>query len=197
MVQFRAILVALALIAIIVVPRVRRARQARIATPTPPTGEEWHDIPLVVVATSPSTTGGQILTLQTRGLTPITFVVELGANWSSGTLGNTGITTYTGVVRFLSPPDVALGFGPVLERVYKTGVAQVTQRTAVQFEAISLGGEPAALEKGPVRLKLFFSPEVEATYAEAYLNVDLTKHQAELAEKDPEYRQNLVQAFNN
>jgi hypothetical protein len=63
------------------------------------------------------------------------------------------------------------------------------------FTAISLGGEPADLGKGPAKIKLFFESDAEDRYAELYTNVDLASGVLQIHEKDPEYRSALIHAL--
>ncbi len=72
---------------------------------------------------------------------------------------------------------------------------------AVTFTAISLGGMPAALEKGPAKIKLFFEPTddseeaCEMFYAEHYLNIDLASKTVEFHEKDEGYKDAILRAL--
>jgi hypothetical protein len=71
----------------------------------------------------------------------------------------------------------------------------------VTFTAISLGGIPASLEKGAVKIKLFFEPTedseeaYEMFYAEHYLNIDLASRIVEFHEKDEAYRDAVLRAL--
>ena len=64
-----------------------------------------------------------------------------------------------------------------------------------EFKAISLEGNPTALSRGQVKIKLFFEGRTQSDYAECFLNLDLGKSRAELREKDPEYRAALIRAL--
>lgn len=62
--------------------------------------------------------------------------------------------------------------------------------------AFPLDGDPSNIKNEPVKFKVFFNDgDTEEKYAELYVNVDLPSGNVELAEKDPEYRENVVRAF--
>ncbi len=88
-----------------------------------------------------------------------------------------------------------------LGALYGVGADTAVMAPQVVFTAISLEGDPRALRRGPVKLKLFYEPEGatddehDAQYAEVYLNIDLRGRRLELAEKDEEYRAPLVRAL--
>ena len=68
-------------------------------------------------------------------------------------------------------------------------------RSETRFAGISLSGDPNRLDQGPIQIKLFFEPDDQARYAEAYANIDLQARNFEFAEKDVDYRAPLVRAF--
>jgi len=124
------------------------------------------------------------------------IAVVLGTQWKSGTLGsNASLVTYRGTVTYRSlgaPSDALL---QVLDELYETKLQPRTMRPATTFTAISLGGDPSNLTKGPTKMKLFFESEAEDRYAEVYTNIDLAKGVLEIHEKDPEYRSALIKAL--
>jgi len=65
---------------------------------------------------------------------------------------------------------------------------------SVVFSAVSLDGNPANLQSGPVKLKLFLDPDGDG-YAEVFANIELDERKFYFNEKDPEYRQILLSAL--
>ncbi len=124
------------------------------------------------------------------------ITVVLGTSWKSGTLGTeVPLVTYTGTVTYHSlgaPSDALL---QTLDQLYATKLQPTVIRPATTFAAISLGGEPANLTKGPVRIKLFFESDDEDRYAELYTNIDLANGVLQIHEKDPDYRSALIKAL--
>ena len=60
---------------------------------------------------------------------------------------------------------------------------------------IESGRAPRELEKGLVKIKLFFEGAAESQYAELFANIDLKARRLNLAEKDPEYRPAIIRAL--
>ena len=60
----------------------------------------------------------------------------------------------------------------------------------------TLEGNPKQIEQQELKFKLFFDEnEEEGLYFEIYLNIDKKNGTLTLAEKDEEYRQNILRAF--
>jgi hypothetical protein len=124
------------------------------------------------------------------------FRVLLSSDWKKGSLGpNIPITTYQGVVTFQSQGEATDEFVRVLDVIYGTKLSPKASKETVKFTGISLSGEPQNLAKGDVKIKIFFESEKENEYAEAYLNIELSKKLVKLNEKDESYRAQLVKAF--
>lgn len=124
------------------------------------------------------------------------ITVVLGTQWTKGSIGaDVPLVTYRGTVTYRSlgaPSDALL---QVLDQRYGTKLQPTTIRPNTTFTAISLGGEPADLAKGPTEIKLFFESDAEDRYAELYTNVDLANGVLQIHEKDPEYRSALIHAL--
>jgi hypothetical protein len=124
------------------------------------------------------------------------ITVVLGTQWKAGALGpDVPLVTYRGTVTYRSlgvPSDALL---QILDQLYATKLQLTTMRPTTAFTAISLGGEPADLAKGPTKIKLFFESDAEDRYAELYTNIDLANGVLQIHEKDPEYRSALVKAL--
>ena len=120
------------------------------------------------------------------------FSVELGSQWKAGGVGDLKISS--GVVRIASTGDESDSFVRSLAQVYEVDSSTSRMSKSVEFTAVSLGGNPADLENGPVKLKLFFDPDGDG-YAEVYANFDLAAKKFYFNEKDPEYRPLLLSAL--
>ena len=83
----------------------------------------------------------------------------------------------------------------ILDQLYATKLQPTTIRPTTAFTAISLGGEPSDLTKGPTKIKLFFESDAEDRYAELFTNIDLANGVLQIHEKDPEYRSALIKAL--
>jgi hypothetical protein len=129
------------------------------------------------------------------------FRFRLPAEWKQGSLGDTGLTTYQSTVTLESLGASSDRFVAAIGDLYGGTLRPTTMPPAVTFTAISLGGVPAALEKGAVKIKLFFEPTedseeaAELFYAEHYLNVDLASRTVEFHEKDEGYRDAVLRAL--
>jgi hypothetical protein len=86
-------------------------------------------------------------------------------------------------------------FIQALDRLYSTGTASTQMRPATKFEAISLSGDPSALDRGPVKIKLFYDGQSSGRHAELYLDIDARAGRVELNEKDFVYRRPVVVAL--
>ena len=105
------------------------------------------------------------------------------------------IDTYRGVVTFESSGPESDAFLAALDELYRTRTGATSCINRVQFTGITLGGDPNRALDGELSIKLFYEPEDETKYAEAYFNILYPKKRAQFHEKDPEYRTNIVYAF--
>lgn len=129
------------------------------------------------------------------------FRFRLPAEWKQGSLGDTGLTTYQSTVTLESLGASSDRFVTALSDLYGGTLRPTTMASAVTFAAISMGGVPAALEKGAVQIKIFFEPTEESEeaaelfYAEHYLNIDLASRTVDFHEKDEGYRDAVLRAL--
>jgi hypothetical protein len=65
----------------------------------------------------------------------------------------------------------------------------------IRVEVVGLASDPRLIESKAIQMKLFFHSENEERYAEVFLNIDRPAQIAQLHEKDPDYRKNLVRAL--
>ncbi len=122
--------------------------------------------------------------------------VRLGPTWQGGSLGkDIPLVTYSGTVTYRSIGPESDAFLQVLDELYGTKLAPKAMGTETHFTAISLGGDPRDLDKGPVKIKLFFESGGQDDYAELFTNIELAAHRLEVHEKDESYRLPIVRAL--
>ncbi len=145
---------------------------------------------------------------------PVGFAFELGPSWRgdfgksmgktlkgvlggelgdlfAGALGQLSLNQ--GSVTFRSLGLESDNFIAALSHVYRTTPPGNTMKQSVAFAAISMHGDPAQPEAGPVMMKLFFGDGEESV--EVYANFNLRLNTLELREKDTGYRAALLRAL--
>ena len=124
---------------------------------------------------------------------PTALAIVLESGWKSAKVGDIPVQKGVVVVRSVGPASD--GFLNQLDSLYGTNLHPKAMRAETRFAAIALDGDPTALDRGPVRIKLFYESDDEEAYAELYVNVDLSKKVVEWAEKDMDYRRPVVGAL--
>jgi hypothetical protein len=124
------------------------------------------------------------------------LMVTLGGAWKEASLGkDVPIITYSGTVTYCSVGQESDAFLSALDELYGTKLNPTSMGTKARFTAISLGGEPLNLMKGPVKIKLFYESGRDDDYAELFTNIELAARRLEIREKDEEYRLPIVRAL--
>ncbi len=123
----------------------------------------------------------------------VSFEILLSPKWTSGM--TSPITAHTGTVTYRTIGTDSDAFLSALDQLYETKLSPKTMTKEVEFNAVSLEGHPGELEKGPVKIKLFFEPENPDDYLELYTNIDLQACRVEVREKDMEYRPAVIKAL--
>ena len=109
-----------------------------------------------------------------------------------------------GTVTLVSLGAESDAFVQTLGALYGADAAPAAMAARTQFSAVALEGDPARLDAGPVKLKLFYEPpaatkanedEEDPDYAELFLNVDAAAKRVEFHDKDPEYHDALLRAL--
>jgi len=122
--------------------------------------------------------------------------ITLGPTWKAGSLGkDVPLVTYRGTVTYRSVGPESDAFLGVLDELYGTKLNPTKMGTETHFTAISLGGDPGNLMRGPVKIKLFYESDKEDDYAELYTNIELAAHRLEIHEKDEGYRLPVIKAL--
>lgn len=121
------------------------------------------------------------------------FSVRVGAKWHAQPSG--GYTLYSGTVALKAIGDASNAFVKFLAECYRMESAPPPMLPEIVVDAVGLDSDPRAIADRPVKMKLFFHPEVEDRYAEVFLNVDLAKRVVQVHEKDIGYRVNVLRAL--
>jgi hypothetical protein len=166
------------------------------AAPTAPkqAEEPWHDFTVSITSYETNADGSQVLELSMKeNGKSLRYKAVLSATWRNKKMGP--LDAHVGTVEFVSLGSDSDTFARFIDETYGTKQGIQRARAKSSFSAITLGGNPKALEDGPVKIKLFFEPDDEKQYAELYFNIDLKNKKAEINEKDPDYRTNVALAF--
>jgi hypothetical protein len=124
------------------------------------------------------------------------FEVVLGSSWKKGKLGkDLPIETSQGTVSYRRTGPESDAFIQVLDGLYGAKLNPNAMAAQTLFTAITLGGDPVDLASGPVKIKLFYEKGGDDRYAELFTKIDLAARKLEVAEKDEEYRSQIVQAL--
>lgn len=176
-----------------------RQRSTQIPLPeiTSESEEGFHDLVFAIEDHKKLPDGSQ--TILASGMykgRKVSLEIYLGAEWRSGSVdADIPFSTYRGTVSYNSvgvESDLLLS---IVDELYGTKQAPRAMNKATEFTAISLGGDPRNLAKGPVKLKLFFESNAEDQYAELFTNIDLKARKLYINEKDEEYRTAIVRAL--
>jgi hypothetical protein len=167
------------------------------ANPVRVTSEDgFADLDFPLAAAPQSTRVGQRLlaqgTYEGRG---IGFAAEIHGEWVEKPLEDKSATFYWGKVTLRSIGEPSNNFVEVLSKLYGITSKPGLMLAEITAQAVGLAEDPRRLLEAPVRMKLFFHSEIEARYAEVFLNLDVPGRFVQFHEKDQEYRQNVVRAL--
>lgn len=126
--------------------------------------------------------------------TAVGFELLLGSTWEEGASAP-GLVTYTGTAACRSLGVESDSLLKALDQLFETNQAPSQMKNETRFRALSLEGDPRDLEKGTVKLKLFFESRAQDRSAEVFTNIDFKLKRVYVTEKDPEYRRALVRAL--
>ena len=126
--------------------------------------------------------------------TAVGFELLLGSTWEEEASAP-GLVTYTGTAACRSLGVESDSLLKALDQLFETNQAPSQMKNETRFRALSLEGDPRDLEKGTVKLKLFFESRAQDRSAEVFTNIDFKLKRVYVTEKDPEYRRALVRAL--
>ena len=157
--------------------------------------EAFYDLVFQIREHTKLADGGQtIRTYGTHGGTEIGFAVSLSSAWRKNTFGPDDVV-YGGKVIYRSIGPESDLFLRVLDELYATEQSPTHMKTETAFSGISLQGDPRDLDKGIVKIKLFFQDNDPDSYAELYTHIDLKGRKLYVNEKDMDYRLAVVRAL--
>jgi hypothetical protein len=183
-------------------PRAEAAARRSVRLDKPPeitseSGDGFHDVIFYIREHKRLADGTQII--RGSGLhkgRPLGLEVALSPIWQASSLGKgLPLATYRGTVTYRSTGPDSDAFVQVLDDLYGTKLTPKAMGAEIRFTAITLGGDPRDLAKGPVKIKLFYESGGQADYAELYTNFELPARRLEIREKDEEYRPAVVKAL--
>jgi hypothetical protein len=159
--------------------------------------EGFFDLVFTIVDHGKNPDGSQLI--QARGThkgVPLGLAVWLGPQWKKGRFSTeVKLTTHTGVVAFRSSGPESDALLQTLDRLYGTKQDPKSMAPETSFTGLSLQGEPAQLDRGLVKIKMFFESKDDKLYAELFTNIDLKERKLWIREKDPDYRLPLVRVL--
>ncbi len=162
-------------------------------------GNPFVSLVFAIVSRTPTPDGGQrILAVGHDGDLQAGFSLVLGPSWSSSSAAGRDLGLRKGSVVVESIGVPSHRFVQALDRMFTAGTASLQMKPATTFEAISLSGDPTALEKGPVKMKLYYAGDSDPRHAEIYLTIDAgAGHvgRVDLDEVDLLYRRAIIVAL--
>lgn len=162
-------------------------------------GNPFVSLVFAIVSRTPTPDGGQrILAVGHDGDFQVGFALVLAPTWSSSTANGRDLNLRKGsvVVETIGVPSHR--FVQALDRIFTSGTASAQMKPATSFEAISLSGDPTALDRGPVKMKLYYAGDSDPRHAELYLTIDARPGhvgRVDLDEVDLLYRRAIVVAL--
>jgi hypothetical protein len=171
-----------------------RARQELLPQLAPHSADDFVDLTFAITERK-QTDGGERFTAAAReGEREVAFAFILGGQWRRVEMVP-GHSTYQGTAGLQSVGARSDALVDLLDRFYGVCMGVKDMAKQVPCTGISLEGDPAAPDAGPLRLKLFFGGEDAKPYSEVFLNLDARAQTIELAEKDPDYRRPLLRVL--
>lgn len=122
---------------------------------------------------------------------PVEMRIVIEGDWRAQELGG-GQRGFKGQLQLESSGAASDTLIRAMDGAYETRLGAVRFEKSTPFAAVSLEGTPQALNAGPAKLKLLYEGGSGQQYAEAFLDIDLSKARVVLREKDPQYRARLV-----
>jgi hypothetical protein len=124
------------------------------------------------------------------------LIVILGPKWPKASLSsNMPFSAYQGLVTYRSIGAKSDTLIQIMDELYGTALHPKAMRKETKFTGISLEGQPANLERGITKIKLFNETDVEDQEAELFTDIDLQHALLQINEKDPDYRKAVIHAL--
>ena len=119
------------------------------------------------------------------------FAVDLAPEWKAQPVEDTPITIYWGKGSIRSVGAESDAFLALLANEYELP-AKEHMATRTEITLAGMDNDPRDLRTTPAKIKIFFETGGEASYGEAFINIDLGNKTLEFRDKDPEYHQGIV-----
>jgi hypothetical protein len=124
------------------------------------------------------------------------LVVIIGPKWLKTSFSlDVPFSAYQGVVTYRSIGAESDALLQIMAELYGTALHPKAMRKERQFTGISLEGQPANLERGVTKIKLFYETDIEDQEAELFTDIDLQHAVLQINEKDPDYRKPIIDAL--
>ena len=108
-----------------------------------------------------------------------------------------GVFAYSGAIALVNAQPLHERFLRSLAALYELPAPRRAMANFTEVSAISLQGDPERVLDEPVTLKLIFGAHDDSPipYAELYLSIDVVERRILLKEKDPEWREAILEGL--
>jgi hypothetical protein len=162
-------------------------------------GNPFVSLVFAIVSRTPTPDGGQrLLVIGHDGDFQVGFALVLSPAWPTSSASGRDLNLRKGTVTFESVGVPSRRFVQALDRLFTAGTFSVEMKASSTFDAISLSGDPTALDRAPVKMKLFYAGDSDPRHAEWYLTIDAGKShigRVDLDEVDLTYRRAIIVAL--
>jgi len=128
--------------------------------------------------------------------TKVSFILVLMPTWKAQKIENSESIIYWGNAEIISNGEESNAFIYLLSKLYELPESDLTFVNNVSAQVVGLMNDPAHIETDLTKMKFFLNSDgPDELYSEFYINIDLKNKVLEFNEKDPEYRQPLVNSL--
>ena len=124
----------------------------------------------------------------------VSYAVDLEPEWRPQPIEGTPITVYWGKGHLRSVGPESDEFLALLAGEYALAAPE-RMAPRVEITMAGMDTDPSDLRTVPAKIKIFFEAGGEASYGEAFINIDLDSKVLEFRDKDPEYHQGIVSSL--
>ncbi len=124
----------------------------------------------------------------------VSFAVDLGPEWKPQPIEDASITVYWGKGHIRSVGPESDAFLSLLAHEYSLP-APGHMAPRVEITMAGMNSDPSHLRTAPAKIKIFFESGGDASYGEAFINIDLGNNILEFRDKDPEYHQGILSSL--
>jgi len=124
----------------------------------------------------------------------VSLAVDLGPEWKAQPIEDTPIIVYWGKGHIRSVGPESDAFLSLLAHEYALPAPE-HMAARVEITMAGMDSDPSDLRATPAKIKIFFEAGGDASYGEAFINIDLGSKVLEFRDKDPEYHQGIVSSL--